>query len=323
MSAENLDTLLADLSAPRFEKRWTAFNALLERIHGGSDAEVDALCARLQPLLKSKDSNVRARTLELLGAGQGEKAIPLLFEHASDADPEVRASVEDVAEELGEPGRPLLRKLVGDPEFGVRFWAAVALSEAGEAAGYDVLVEGLSTQYTRFEALQGLRRLGDRRAEAPVRKVFGKWFLPALDRIAAAGVLASFGDAEAKERLLKELGRRRSDVRGLAMEVVGELKLPEAAAALEAIFRDPDDPDRGSAAIALGAMRQEGRLEEFVARLRDESAEVEVRCDLAWALQRLGTEAARAALKDAALATKNEDVLAEIREALAAPAPVR
>ncbi|MBI5547333.1 MAG: HEAT repeat domain-containing protein [Deltaproteobacteria bacterium] len=309
-----LDTLIGDLQSSRFERRAKALNALGAMVSARTAPA--ALAPRLTPLAGHADPGIRAAALSLLGALDGLEVLPLLEAHAGDPEPEVRAVVEDAAEELGEAGRPLLKKLVKDSDFGVRFWAAAALSTQHEPEGFPVLVEGLAPSATRFEALQGLRRLGDRRAEEPVRKVLGKWFLAAIDRVAAAGVLASFGDEPSKALLLKEL-QRRGDVRGLAMEIAGELGLAEAVPVLEAVFKDKSDDYRGSAAMGLASMKQERFFVDFVALLRDESATADVRGDAAWALRLLDTSASRQALQEAEGSVRVAEVADAIREALA------
>jgi HEAT repeat protein len=317
VSNDNPDSLLADLQASRYEKRVQAFNAISELLlKGEGDPRVGPLLQRLRLLDTHPDGGVRAHVLSLVGLAEGDRSLALLEAHALDAEPEVRAAIEDVAEDIGEPARPLLKRLSKDADFGVRFWAAVALSEMGDAEGYEVLVEGLATSQTRFEALQGMRRLGDKRAEAPVRKVFGRWMLPAIDKVAAAGVLTRLGDPAAKDALLKEMQRKRSDVRGLAMEIAGELKVAEAVPILEAVFRDQLDEYRGSAAMGLGSMKQERFTRDFESVLRDEAQTEDLRGDVAWALQLLGTDDALRALKDASTAVKDDRVREDIHHAL-------
>ena len=158
--------------------------------------------------------------------------------------------------------------------------------------------------------------MGDKRAEAPVRKVFGRWMLPAIDKVAAAGVLTRLGDPAAKDALLKEMQRKRSDVRGLAMEIAGELKVAEAVPILEAVFRDQLDEYRGSAAMGLGSMKQERFTRDFESVLRDEAQTEDLRGDVAWALQLLGTDDALRALKDASTAVKDDRVREDIHHAL-------
>ncbi len=312
----DFDKLVADVQTTEHPRWVEAFNKLAEVIDSGRAP--DTLGDRLAPLAERKEGWIRERGIRLLAALKKEAVLPVLEAHAADAEPEVRAAVEDVAEDLGEAGRPLLRQLVKDSDLAVRFWAAAALAEAQIGDGYEVLVEGLATTATRFEALQGLRRLGDRRAEPSVRKVMGKWFLPALDRVAGEGVLASFGDAGAKERLVKELTRRRSDVRGLAMEMVGEMKLSEGLPVLEAVAKDPGDDHRGAAVMALGSTRDDRYLERLAGLLRDTALDPDLRADAAWALHLLGTEAAQAVLKEAAASEKHATVAEELRYALEA-----
>lgn len=321
MTGEGLEALVADLGSTKVERRAKAWTAVWGLIDERKDpAALERLASLLEPRATGADATARAQALQMIGTIRGEAALRLLETHVADPAPEVRAAVGDVAEDLGEAGKPLLRRLVADPDFGVRFWAAVSLSEQGEAGGYDALVEGLAGSETRFEALQGLRRLGDPRAEPAVRKVLDKWLLDPIDRVAALGALARLGDRPSAEALVKELERRRADVRGLAMQIAGELNLAEALPALERLFRDKAADARGAAAMGLGATRQERYVTELSAVLLDEQEGPDLRGDVAWALQLSGGEAALKALREAEPRITRDDVRQAVREALRAGA---
>lgn len=316
MIADRLEKLVADLTSSRTDKRNAAVSALFEAIEAGTETEaLDRMATMVEPMAEAKLSWDRALAIHLVGRVRLERAVPLLEKHLTDPDSEVRAAVEDIAEDLGVAGKPILKKLAKDEDFGVRFWAAATLSETGDAAGVDALLEGLKVSGTRFEALQGLRRLGDRRGEPAAHKILKKWFLAPIDRVAALGFLASMGDAEAKKRLVEEIGKKRSDGRGLAMQIAGEIKLGEAVPVLEAIFRDPADPQRGSAAMALGEMKLEKLLPELVSMLSDETQSNDLRGDVAWALHLNGSEQALKALRDA-LPKSGEELKKDVQHAI-------
>jgi HEAT repeat protein len=314
---ERLESLVADLTSSRTDKRNAAVSALFEAIEARQETDaLEKLAKMLEPMASGKLSWDRALAIHAIGRVRLEQAVPLLEKHLGDPDSEVRAAVEDIAEDIGEAGKPLLKKLVKDPDFGVRFWAAATLSETGDAEGVEVLIEGMSTSGTRFEALQGLRRLGDRRGEPAARKVLGKWFLAAIDRVAALGLLAAVGDPDAKKKLVEEIGKRRSDGRGLAMQIAGEIKLAEAVPVLEAIFRDREDPHRGSAAMALGEMKLEKFLPELTAMLLNDQETADLRGDVAWALHLNGTEPALAALREAGSKATGEELKKDLQHAI-------
>jgi len=288
--------------------------ALLELVHQGKD--VPAIVEGVRPLADHADARVRTRAIMVLSEALGASVLPILEAHLSDLDGGVRAAIEDAAEDIGEAGRGLLKRLVADSDMGVRFWAAVTLSEAGDADGSKVLVEGLQSSYTRFEALQGLFRLGEKSAEEPVRRIMKKWFLPAIDRVAAAGLLAKLGDMPARKLLLEEIARRKSDVRGLAIAFAGDLPLSEAVPTLEKILSDKKDPMRGAAAVALGRMKVERLTGELARILGDEAEDVDMRASAAEGLGALGTPEATQALNNALTSVKDAELRQAIEEAL-------
>jgi HEAT repeat protein len=278
--------------------------------------DLEAIVLGVKPLADHADARVRTRAITILAVAMGVSVLPILEAHLRDPDPAVRAAIEDAAEDVGEPGRGLLKRLVADSDFGVRFWAAVTLSELGDGDGLKVLVEGLAAPNTRFESLQGLFRLRDRSAEVPVRHLLTKWFLPAIDRVAALGVLARLGDAPARKTLQDEIERRKSDVRGLAIEIAGDLPLDDAVPTLERILADKKDPMRGAAAVALGRMGVRRVSTELARLLADEAEDADLRASAAEGLGALGTAEAREALQKAAESVKDAEVKDAVNEAL-------
>ena len=100
------------------------------------------------------------------------------------------------------------------------------------------------------------------------------------------------------------------------MEVAGELGLAEAFPVLDAIFRDEADDYRGSAAMGLGSGKQEKYLPELSRLLIDEKQGADLRGDVAWALQLMGSEAALQALREAEAKVADADVREDVRRAL-------
>jgi len=305
-----LDAAIEDLLSGNPARQAHA-DSELHRLAGDASLR-HALLEKLTPLVDHDSTQVRLVALQVVASVLGEQALPMLEAHAGDPDSEVRAAVEDAAEELGPAAKSLLSRFLEDPEFVVRFWAASALAETGEAAAFPVLVEGLDESSTRFEALYALRALADPRALEPARHIFAKWGIAPTERAAAAGVLARLGDAEGKAYLVAELDRKRSHARGLAVELCGDLKLTEAAEALERILHDRQDLMRGAAAISLGRMKVARLVPELSALLADANEDPDLRADFAEALAAMGGDEAGKAIS-AAIASAKEP---ELREAL-------
>ncbi|MGC4113171.1 MAG: hypothetical protein QM765_00520 [Myxococcales bacterium] len=265
MIGDRLEALVADLTSSRTDRRNVAVGELFAAVESKQEPEaLEKLATLVEPLAASKVSWDRALAIHLIGGVRGERALPLLEKYLADPDSEVRSAVEDIAEDLGDAGKPLLKKLVKDEDFGVRFWAAATLSETNDPEGVEVLIEGLKTAGTRFESLQGLRRLQEKRGEAAARKVLGKWFLAPIDRVAALGLLASIGDAESKQRLVEEIGKKRSDARGLAMQIAGEAQARGGGAGAGGDLRRPRGPAARLSGDGVG--RDEERQGPLAAR---------------------------------------------------------
>ena len=291
-----------------------AETALLDLANEKKDLE--AIVAGVKPLADHADARVRSRAIAVLAVAMGDAVLPVLDAHLNDPDSGVRAAVEDAAEDIGAAGRALLKKLVADPDFGVRFWAAVTMSELGDGVGLKVLLEGLASSNTRFESLQGLFRLGDQSAKEPVNHILTKWFLPAIDRVAALGVLARLGDPAARKTLADEIERKKSDVRGLAIEIAGDLPLDDAVPALDRILADRKDPMRGAAAVALGRMKVTRVCKELSRVLADDAEDADMRANAAEGLGALASVEARQALSTAAASVQDAEVKEAIAEAL-------
>lgn len=312
--SDAIQAAIRDLLSGRPDRQERADRTLHRLV--ADPAESDSLVEQLLPLADHGSSQVRLVALQAVAAARGALALPLLEAHACDADSEVRAAIEDAAEALGEPARPLLTRFLGDEELVVRFWAATALAEVGDGAALAVLIEGLAHSSTRFEALHALRVLGDPRCEAPVREILRKGSLAPTERVAAAGVLARLGDAGGRSVLVEEASKRRSEGRGLAIELVAELGIAQAAPSLEAALHDRGDPFRGAAAVALGRLKIERAAAQLGSIVGDEGDDSDVRAQAVEGLATLGTEVARTALREAAPRVRDAEIRSAIDDAL-------
>jgi HEAT repeat protein len=307
-----LDVILLDLVSGNNAATDRARDRLLDLAR--EDAQRQAVSEATKPLLTHESARVRGMAFVILAEALGEEAIPLLSDHLDEKDAGARY---DLVHALGAAGarEPLVR-LVADPVQEVRFLAAVELAAVGNGAGVPALLEGLSWAQTRFQALSALYRLGERSAVEPARKLLHRVFVGPFERTAAAGLLARLGDDEARAFLVRRVASRRGDDRGLAIELVGDLRLLGATDALVATLQDRRDVFRGAAARALG-MIGDDRLREFLVRvLLDEKDDPDTRSDAAEGLLHLGTPLARQALEAATREIKDGEVLAVVREAL-------
>lgn len=240
--------------------------------------------------------------------------LPRILRLLEDPSPGVRLQAVHALTPLGiEEVRGPFRQRLSDEDRLVRVAAAVALSVAGDPAGIPVLLEGLNSRHTRFDALMALRTIAPAAPEwaqeirAAAREVFSGFFSGRFDRLAAAAVLASLGDGKAEAYLLDRARRGKMD-RPIAIEWLGDLRVPEGEALLRELAEDRRDPFRGAALRGLGSYGSEVALVACRGALEDENEDTDVRCDAAEGLLLLGGDSAREALEAAATTVREERV---------------
>lgn len=231
-----------------------------------------------------------------------------------DPSPGVRLQAVHALSPLGvEEVRGPFRARLDDSDRLVRVAAASALSVMGDPACIPALLEGTTSRQTRFDALVALRRIAKAAPEtadairAVAQRVFSGVFSGRFDRLAAAALLASLGDAGGQAYLLERARRGKLD-RPIAIEWVGDLRVPEGEGLLRAVAEDRRDPFRGAALRGLGSYGSEAALAACRGALEDENEDADVRCDAAEGLLLLGGDAAREALESAAKTVREERV---------------
>jgi len=244
----------------------------------------------------------------------GDRERCWLVDLLTDPDPDVRA---DAADALGrfavfQAIEPLTALLTGDPEGEVRIQAAIALSRIGTEDTVDQLIDcvrrdgypelDLMTDDAAFgacwevqsQALEGLGRIGDQRAAAPIIELLrdddhealqqggyrilagldaprAKDFLldrlvsaSAITRRRAARALGEFIESEVGaggqpedvlDGLLVTLADAEAEVRAAAVAALGRVCAPRALGPLAELLRDPDPEVRSEAAAVLGRMQ--------------------------------------------------------------------
>ena len=310
-----LDSALDDLASGKRRRQAAGHEAIMQMAEGS--VWKDELVARLPELTSHPNPQVRGTAYLALATAQGEEALPILQAHLDEREGDARLDLAQGLAGIGAPALGLLRRLVTDPIFEVRFAAAGGLVALGDPAAAEVLIEALGHSDVRYLALSALQRLADPRALEPARRLLQKRFLSGYERIAAAGVLARLGDADARRWLVERVARRKGADRGLAVEIVGELGVGEALPALLEALGDRKDPFRGACLRVLGMLGDQAHRELIEKALFDTTEEVEVRMDAAEGLMNLGGPEARAALERALGGTDDEELREVVSEAIA------
>ncbi len=192
-------------------------------------------------MLKEASPDVRFQAATSLLQVNPAKAAGPLRHALKDEDAEVRASAAAAMGDLGDPrDGDRLVPLLEDPVPEVQIEAAVSLARLGDLRGTPVLIEALDRGETRYLAAEHLYLCPDPTAVPQLKRLLGRWLTPALLKVWLAGSLIRMGDKEAEQDLRKSLTSRRSMVRGLTIEVMGDLGKPWADQALQDLANSRD-----------------------------------------------------------------------------------
>jgi HEAT repeat protein len=300
--AEALDPAdLADarraLADPEPPVRFAALEALGSLcLRGVVDAGERRACleATLR-LVGDPEDRVRAElavALALIDAEPGEPTLGAVARLAEDEAVIVRREAAAALGDLG--GRTahgaLSARLAVEDDSEARFELAFALASLGDAAGRALLLEALRSSARRFDACEGLRRLGDPSVVPELQAVLQGWFLPWPERLTVLGTLYALGETTAgppivarveawrREESIFAIGligrhrvreglpvltqlaeRRRSPLRVHALEALGRLGEPEGLALLDRVAAEPDLSPEHAEAIAAGRSPRDER----------------------------------------------------------------
>lgn len=305
--------VLEDEHRPARERE-TAVRELVELCRM-DEALRDRYAMRFVTLLADEQPAVRGwGIVGVLLCDEKLEHLPRILRLLEDPSPGVRLQAVHALTPIGtEALRGPLRARLEDEDRMVRVAAAVALAVMGDPASVPVLLDGLGSRHTRFDSLMALRTIAPAAPEheaeirSAVQSTFGGLFAGRFDRLAAAAVLARLGDAKASAYLLDRARKGKID-KPVAIEWLGELRIPEGESHLKEIAADGTDPFRGAALRGLGSYGSEVALEACRRALEDENEDTDVRCDAAEGLLLLGSEAARAALEAAEERVREERV---------------
>jgi FOG: HEAT repeat len=174
-----------------------------------------------------------------------------LIDQLKSRDSLARGAAIDAIVAEGTPNVEVLYPLLADPDPVVRFKVACALAEWQDNRGLQVLIGALANRELCFMALEALLLLGSPEAVPELKRFFGRRFLHPIERLQTAAALFCSGEPSALDFIRERLSSHRQDERGMAIELWGRLKQPDARALLETILADPNDAQRLDAVRAL------------------------------------------------------------------------
>ncbi|MBN8231763.1 HEAT repeat domain-containing protein [Corallococcus macrosporus] len=289
---------------------------LLFQLASEESAHAEEFADVLVRLLGDAQPEVRRSGVSLASVILPPEQLPdMLLPRLRDEDTRVRLEATGRLADLALPhARGALAGMLEDPTPEVRFEAARGIASLKHPAGLDILVAALDVDTLRFRALGALAELEDARALPAVKRLFGKWLLPAFDKTQAAGVLLKLGDPEGADWLMQRTRKKWSADRALAVELCGELKVPGALERLKDILADAKDPCRGAAARGLGRLGDARALPWLLAVLEDRSAPEDDRLDAADGVWRLGVAEGVERLRAAVPTFASEEARTELEE---------
>ncbi|HEY6911866.1 MAG TPA: HEAT repeat domain-containing protein [Myxococcales bacterium] len=292
----SIDELREGLEGSDGGARIDAARELLDRWRNGELQAAEVFAPRLPDLLDDAEPLVRISALQgvrLLRKPENVQACESgVLALLADAVPQVRTAALWAAIRLpGDAARAQVRAALQSPEETLRFAAACALADVGDAAALPELSAALRDGYRRQEALSALMSLGDTSALPEVAALFDDESLGEFDRTLVAAAMVRFGDPRGAAHLVSRI-ETDSDDRPIAAEWAGRLGVQDAVPALSELARSEGDPAQGAAIRALGRLKAPGAEERLLELAADAGAAEDLRMDALEGLAELETPAA-------------------------------
>jgi len=189
-------------------------------------------------------ADVRFQAASALPLVDPAAAVEPLRRALQDADAEVRATAAAALGDLRDDGsRDTLARLVEDPDIRVRMEAAMALARQGDRRGTPELTAALDHRDFGPLAAEHLFRCPDKLAAPSLHRALERWLTAPTVKVWAAGALARLGERGGREQLLHQLNSSKELVRGLTIQVLGEMGQPWSRKALRSLLERPASAD--------------------------------------------------------------------------------
>lgn len=222
--------------------------------------------AALAAALGEGPADLRFQAATSLAEIDPARAYEPLIAALGDPDPQVVAAAALSLGAIGDARAvPVLANALSHASAATRFDVAYALAELGDPSGRDLLVAGVADSERAWDAVTALGLLG-RVAPADAtdalgRALVGKHTPPEATVLAAGTILKLAPDSvhhdAARRVLLAGLAARKLNVRGLAVEQLGEIGGSWAIAPLEKLAASSKGAEVGDAtAAALAQIRE-------------------------------------------------------------------
>lgn len=240
-------------------------------------------------LARRADANprVRAEAAAALALVEEQRDSPArkqaVLELLADEDPEVREQAAAAAGDLGlEAAIPPLAELLSDPTPAVALEAAFALASLKDPRARLPLEAALAHKRSRYDACEGLRRLGDPAAIPALQATLRGWFIDRIAQLSLRAALYALGERDQAQPLIDHTRSWRLPERTHAYALIGSHQVLEAEPLLLTQVQDPKARDRSLAMAALAQLP--GGEAPLLAVATDPSESLDARLDAVDAL---------------------------------------
>ncbi|MGD2246487.1 MAG: HEAT repeat domain-containing protein, partial [Candidatus Aminicenantes bacterium] len=250
----------------------------------------------VEPLIKAIKDNIKfisARSCYALARIGTSRAVTAVMEALKNPQGQIMVR-EYAADALGyvksdESLQLLSDILINDGAAGVRRYAAKSLGKIGSERAVGTLLKALEDKnaWVRGTAAEALGKIHSPRAAASLVELLKSE--SDFVRVRTRNALVEIGKP-AVESLLRSLEDTNTQVRWMAVWVLGHIRSSVVVLPLIQAIGDPDWMVRDEAALALAKIKKEDAVEPLVRLLQDDRAYV--RCEAAWILGKMGAKKA-------------------------------
>jgi HEAT repeat protein len=230
-SAEKLAQLLSEDDDPMVRQAAAVSLGVV-----GDDGVEDALLKAT----KDPSSDVRFHVAAALPRLKADVVYAPLRLLITDEDPTVRANAVAALGDI--PIKKAADEIAGclnDRYPEVRLEAAIALARMDDTRGVDILARHLQKDAVSHLAAEYLYHRPTTKVLLQLKKRASRWLGNPAAKVWAAGALVKLDDPYGKERLLELLESKKDIIRGLTIEVLGELRVDWARRALAELSEKP------------------------------------------------------------------------------------
>ena len=239
----------------------------------------NSVAPALKEVISDPSVTIRRNVTELLSSIGGEKMVITFGRILKDHDPQVRLMATKALARIGGPiAGSTLSIALKDQDPKIREIAVGSLGEVGNASIAPMLLNIINldeVSAVRQKAAESLAKLGEPVGLKQLLRILKNSEEEEGVRAAVANAIGRLGGMAEVPALISMLKEHSSILRMNATIALGKLAEPSAIPTLKYILEtDPDAHVRGSAALALGEMKNKNAVPFLCKALRDKNSNV-------------------------------------------------